>query len=125
MPMTRKDLEDAFTALDVPRDAPVRVQAFGGMRQGKDIEKVSGGFDWDAGAVIIIPAVPLTMYRGRAGDMKTGIFVRAERDDGTFDSVDVADLTDTELARFVVNLDTVERAREWVVTLVRCIRNYG
>lgn len=45
----------------VAGDMKLRVQAFGGMRGGKDIEFASVGFDWDHGAIILHPKVALTI----------------------------------------------------------------
>ena len=59
--MTVNELIARFNELGLTGDEKVRVEASGGMRSGKDVESVSVGFDWNAGAVILHPAVALQM----------------------------------------------------------------
>jgi len=42
-------------------DMEIRVSALGGMREGKSIKSLRIGFDWDMGAVILEPTIPLTI----------------------------------------------------------------
>jgi hypothetical protein len=60
--MTINELIAEFNRLQLSGDEQVRVQAFGGMRHGKNINKVSVGFDWDKGAVVLHPEIPLTIF---------------------------------------------------------------
>jgi hypothetical protein len=63
--VTVNELIDRLNELQVPGDSEVRVAALGGLgRTGKAIASASVGFDWDAGSVILHPAVPLAVHRG-------------------------------------------------------------
>lgn len=55
----------------------------------------------------------------------TGYYVRVQADDGTFVSKDVAELTDSELDRFVASQaeNAAARAWQWVKALAKWIRD--
>lgn len=59
--MTISELIERLNDLGVSGDEEIRIAAFGGMRQGKSLGRVSIGFDWDNGAVILHPVAPLTI----------------------------------------------------------------
>lgn len=53
------ELLEKFRDLELTGQEDVLVHASGGMRRGKAIGDVSVGFDWDMGAIILHPKVPL------------------------------------------------------------------
>ena len=54
----------------------------------------------------------------------TGYYVRVQRDDGSFANVDIAEMTDTELVRFIEEKRrSGDSGWDWVRALSRWIRD--